>query len=116
MLFGALACVIFFLLFKEISTGRSSFFAFFLIAFSNFHLFTSQNARVYSLLCLLVFLTLLLTVLYVIVAAVTQLTPGYRIVSFLVLGTVLVVVSLIFTRVRARWRAGSSDGSVSSSR
>ena len=62
MLFGALACVIFFLLFKEISTGRSSFFAFFLIAFSNFHLFTSQNARVYSLLGLLVFLTLLLTV------------------------------------------------------
>ena len=57
-------------------------------------------------------LTLLLTVLYVIVAAVTQLTPGYRIVSFLVLGTVLVVVSLIFTRVRGRWRAGSSDDSV----
>lgn len=56
-------------------------------------------------------LTLLLTVLYVIVAAVTQLTPGYRIVSFLVLGTVLLVVSLIFTRVRGRWRAGSTDGS-----
>ena len=62
MLFGVLTCLIYFLLFREIGGGRTSFFAFFLIAFSNFYLFTSQNARVYSLLCLLVFLTLLLTV------------------------------------------------------
>jgi len=47
-------------------------------------------------------LTLLLTVLYVIVVGITQLAPAYRIISFLVLGTVLVVVSLIFTQVRAR--------------
>jgi len=47
-------------------------------------------------------LTLLLTVLYLIVVGVTQLAPGYRIVSFLVLGTVLLAVSLIFTQVRAR--------------
>jgi hypothetical protein len=46
-------------------------------------------------------LTLLLTVAYVIVIGVTQLAPAYRIVSFLVLGTVLLVVSLIFTQVRA---------------
>ena len=47
-------------------------------------------------------LTLLLTVVYVVFVGVTQLAPTYRIISFLVLGTVLLVVSLIFTRVRAR--------------
>ena len=47
-------------------------------------------------------LTLLLTVLYVIVIGITQLSPAYRIISFLVLGTVLVAVSLVFTRVKAR--------------
>ena len=47
-------------------------------------------------------LTLLLTVLYLIVVGVTQLAPGYRIVSFLVLGTVLLAVSLVFTQVRVR--------------
>ncbi len=47
-------------------------------------------------------LTLLLTVLYVVVVGLTQLAPTYRIVSFLVLGSVLLVVSLIFTQVRAR--------------
>ncbi len=47
-------------------------------------------------------LTLLLTVLYVIVIGITQLAPAYRIISFLVLGTVLVAVSVVFTQVRAR--------------
>jgi uncharacterized membrane protein len=47
-------------------------------------------------------LTLLLTVLYVIVVGLTHLPATYRIISFLVLGTVLVAVSLIFTRVRSR--------------
>lgn len=57
-------------------------------------------------------LTLLLTVLYVIVAGLTQLAPAYRIISFLVLGTVLVVVSLVFTQVRARRKraAGGKSG------
>ena len=50
-------------------------------------------------------LTLLMTVLYVIMIGVTQLPPTYRVLSFLVLGTVLVAVSFIFTRVRRRWRA-----------
>jgi len=49
-------------------------------------------------------LTLLLTVGYVLVAGLTQLAPAHRIVSFLVLGSVLVVVSLVFTAVRARRR------------
>ncbi len=49
-------------------------------------------------------LTLLLTVLYVLVIGIIQLEPTYRILSFLVLGTALVVVSLVFTRLRARKR------------
>jgi uncharacterized membrane protein len=54
-------------------------------------------------------LTLLLTVLYVIVVGITQLAPAYRIVSFLVLGTVLVAVSLIFTQVRARQKRDAAN-------
>jgi len=54
-------------------------------------------------------LTLLLTVVYVVVIGVTQLAPAYRILSFLVLGTVLVVVSLIFTRVRSRRKRAGGD-------
>ncbi len=47
-------------------------------------------------------LTLLLTVAYVLLVGLTPLAPAYRIISFLVLGSVLLGVSLIFTRVRAR--------------
>jgi hypothetical protein len=50
-------------------------------------------------------LTLLLTALYVIVIGIFQLSPAYRIGSFLVLGTVLLVVSLTFTMVRSRRRS-----------
>jgi drug/metabolite transporter superfamily protein YnfA len=56
-------------------------------------------------------LTLLLTVLYVIVNGFTQLAPTYRIVSFLALGSVLVVVSLIFTQIRARRKPVLKDKS-----
>ncbi|MBI2406788.1 MAG: hypothetical protein HYV19_00610 [Gemmatimonadetes bacterium] len=52
--------------------------------------------------------TLLLTALYTIVVGIFQLAPAYRIASFLVLGTVLLVVSLIFTMVRARRREASA--------
>ncbi len=55
-------------------------------------------------------LTLLLTVLYVVVVGVTQLAPTYRIISFLVLGTVLLAVSLVFTKARGGWRGGSRAG------
>lgn len=50
-------------------------------------------------------LTLILTVLYVVIIGIGQLEPAYRIVSFLVLGTVLLVVSLVFTRIRNRRRS-----------
>jgi hypothetical protein len=44
--------------------------------------------------------TLLLTMLYVVVVGISRFEPVYRIVSFLALGTVLLVVSLSFTRLR----------------
>ncbi len=53
-------------------------------------------------------LTLLLTALYVIVIGIFQLSSTYRIGSFLVLGTVLLVVSLIFTQVRERKRRAAA--------
>jgi uncharacterized membrane protein len=54
-------------------------------------------------------LTLLLTVLYVLVIGIVQLEPTYRILSFLVLGTALLVVSLVFTRLRMRERKDEQD-------
>jgi len=48
--------------------------------------------------------TLLLSLGYVLVIGITQLSPAFRIASFLVLGTVLLLVSLVFTRARARRR------------
>ncbi len=49
--------------------------------------------------------TLLLTALYLAVAGTSRFSPAYRVLSFLVLGTVLLVVSLIFTRLRKRREA-----------
>jgi hypothetical protein len=46
--------------------------------------------------------TLLLTMCYVIVVGTSRFEPVYRVLSFLVLGTVLLVVSLVFTRLRKR--------------
>ncbi|MBA4071957.1 MAG: hypothetical protein C0497_09010 [Gemmatimonas sp.] len=54
-------------------------------------------------------LTLLLTAFYMIVVGIFQLGPAYRIASFLLLGTVLLIVSLIFTMVRARRRERLED-------
>jgi uncharacterized membrane protein len=54
-------------------------------------------------------LTLLLTAFYMIVIGIFQLAPAYRIASFLLLGTVLLIVSLIFTMVRARRRERMED-------
>jgi hypothetical protein len=44
--------------------------------------------------------TLLLTVFYLLVIGIIQLAPLHRVLSFLVLGTVLLTVSLVFTRKR----------------
>jgi uncharacterized membrane protein len=53
--------------------------------------------------------TLLLTTGYVAVVGTRGLEPVYRIVSFLVLGTVLLIVSLSFTRWQSRARAKSAE-------
>ncbi len=54
-------------------------------------------------------LTLLVTALYMVIVGIFQLAPAYRIASFLVLGSVLLIVSLIFTMVRARRRGRPDD-------
>ncbi len=55
--------------------------------------------------------TLLLTTLYLIVGGAGRFEASYRIVSFLALGTVLLVVSLSFTRSRRRRAQGPADRS-----
>ena len=46
--------------------------------------------------------TLLLTTVYLVVAGTREFEPVYRVLSFLALGSVLLVVSLVFTRMRKR--------------
>lgn len=53
--------------------------------------------------------TLLLTVFYVVVIGVIQLEGTARILSFLVLGMALVIVSLIFTRLRSKKKSVEPD-------
>jgi len=48
--------------------------------------------------------TLLLTTCYLVLVGTSRFEPVYRVLSFLVLGTVLLVVSLVFTRLRRRQR------------
>lgn len=47
-------------------------------------------------------LTLFLTILYVFIIGTTMLEPFYRIVTFLVLGVVLLVISLVYTRIKLK--------------
>lgn len=56
--------------------------------------------------------TLLLTALYLAVAGTSRFSPAYRVLSFLVLGTVLLVVSLVFTRLRKRREAEGTGETV----
>lgn len=55
-------------------------------------------------------LTLLGTVLYLLIIGITQLTAAYRILSFLLLGGVLLAISLLFTQLRRRSRRAESAG------
>jgi uncharacterized membrane protein len=52
--------------------------------------------------------TLLLTVGYILLIGVAKLEGAQRIVSFLILGSVLLVVSLVFTVIRARQAKGET--------
>ena len=52
--------------------------------------------------------TLLLTVVYILIIGVGRLHGTQRIISFLVLGTVLMAVSLVFSVIRARQRSGEA--------
>lgn len=53
--------------------------------------------------------TLLLTVLYVFIIGITGLEPTYRIISFIVLGVVLLIISLVYTRIRIRSRSDDTN-------
>ena len=56
--------------------------------------------------------TLLLSVAYILIMSIGKLDGAQRIISFLVLGTVLLAVSLLFTLIRARQHRGGghADG------
>jgi hypothetical protein len=51
--------------------------------------------------------TLLLTALYLAVVGTSRFSPTYRVLSFLVLGLVLLAVSVVFTRLRSRAARGT---------
>jgi uncharacterized membrane protein len=57
--------------------------------------------------------TLLLTALYLVIVGTSRFEPVYRVLSFLALGTVLLVVSLLFTRLRKRKDEGTTEGPTS---
>ncbi len=59
--------------------------------------------------------TLLLTVFYIIIMSTGELDPVYRIFSFLIVGIVLIVVSLLYTKYRSRLitEAGNEDRNMS---
>ncbi len=52
--------------------------------------------------------TLLVTSLYIVIVGTSRFGPVYRVLSFLALGTVMLVVSLVFTRLRKRQRAAGA--------
>ncbi len=55
-------------------------------------------------------LTLLLTVFYILIIGIARLDPVYRIISFMVLGVVLLITSIIYTRMKTK--SGTDDKDV----
>ena len=51
---------------------------------------------------------MLFTTLYLVIVGTSRFEPVYRVLSFLALGTVLLIVSLVFTRLRKRRGAMSA--------
>jgi uncharacterized membrane protein len=46
--------------------------------------------------------TLLLTVTFILIVGIAQLEPVYRIISFIIIGLVLLITSIIYTRVKSK--------------
>jgi uncharacterized membrane protein len=46
--------------------------------------------------------TILLTVIYILIIGIAQLDPVYRIISFIIIGVVLLTTSIIYTRIKAK--------------
>ena len=53
--------------------------------------------------------TLLLSILYIFVIGIIKLEPVYRIVSFIVLGIVLIIISITYTKIRAKTESDRKD-------
>jgi uncharacterized membrane protein len=62
MLYGTLSCVLIFFLFREIASTKTALLTFCLVTISNFFMYLFQEARCYSLLCLMALLTLWLVI------------------------------------------------------
>jgi uncharacterized membrane protein len=54
-------------------------------------------------------ITLLFTTLYLVIVGTSRFEPVYRVLSFLALGTVLLIISLVFTRLRKRKNEGTME-------
>ncbi len=54
-------------------------------------------------------ITLLFTTLYLVIVGTSRFEPVYRVLSFLALGTVLLIVSLVFTRLKKRKNEGTME-------
>ena len=70
-----------------------------IIAFMYYVLSRILNNKKYRLMALG---TLLLAVIYIFIIGIIQLEPVYRTASFIVLGIVLIITSLVYTRLRGR--------------
>jgi hypothetical protein len=53
--------------------------------------------------------TLLLSILYIFVIGIIKLEPVYRIVSFIVLGIVLIIISIAYAKIRAKTESDRKD-------
>ena len=95
--------------------------AFFLFPYATYHLVPTEYLSVSWIAVALVYYalsaviktqkyrwmghsTLILTILSVLIIGIIKLEPEYRVISFLALGSVLVVVSLVYNRLRVRRR------------
>lgn len=103
---GSALCVIPYALYHSIPSGFVSL-SWLLVALIYYTISRVLKLRKYRWMAIL---TILMTIVYVFAVDLVGLDPTFRIVSFLVLGTALLAVSMIYTRRKAR-PANSGTGS-----
>jgi uncharacterized membrane protein len=94
---GSALCVIPYALYHSIPSGFVSL-SWLLVALTYYAISRVLKLRKYRWMAIL---TILMTIVYVFVIDLVGLDPTFRIVSFLVLGTALLAVSMIYTRRKA---------------